>query len=1303
VSGSVQPGSFITSRPVAILVLFLAAVVFGWLSIGRLPVTLMPEMTYPTVTVRTEYPGSAPEEVENDISRPIEEELGVIAGLRKLSSISRAGMSDVVLEFSWDTEMSDATQDVLEKLDLVFLPEEAKRPLILHYDPSLDPVMELSLSGQGERFEGEQGLRRLRRLAELQIKKELEPIKGVAAARVRGGLEEEIHVLLEEEALRRTGLGIQHVIERLRQENINVAGGTLKEGRIEYLVRTLNEYENIEQIAETIVARFEGKDVRIKDLGSVVRSHKEREILTRTDGEPSVQIEIYKEGDANIVNLAKRVRAALGEFDPDQPELAAAPRRGPRGGPPGPAQPHGLIATLYKSEGTLLQIVADRSLFIESSIKEVRNTAILGGMLAVVVLYLFLRRFKTTAIVAVSIPVSLLITFAPLNLLGVSLNIMSLGGLALGIGMLVDSSIVVLESIYRCREEGDDVNGAAIRGTTEVRSAVFASTLTSIAVFFPMVFVEGIAGQAFGDLGLAVVVSLLAALVVALFLIPMLASRRFKSIGGGAYYDYFSSPKWSALRAWLDNGGGRTRPIGALLFAARFLAGFHLFYVRSAWAALRETWSGLPLWSRILNAHNLLAALLLMAPLPYLARWIAPIIRFHLATVRHVWGELNRDFTDSPVWVKLVAAPFWLLRLLLILPLPFALLPWPWMFIFSSRSWSRVRDGFRKLSRLAKTLVVVLVVPLAYLLLRVLIGAIIEGIGWLCRMLWQAILFVLVRLLAPLLARLFGFLFVLPLKLTHWALGGLNRVYPGILRSALAHPVLVMLIVAGCLWLSWQVTSGMESELLPEVYQGEFTIEVKLPVGTPIEQTENVIAPIERSILSEKEHIDSLILTVGYDSANSQRSDEGEHTARFKVVLDESGAETEKLVADRLRKKFTRVPDLEARIVRPVLFSAKTPIEVEVHGYELRKLKEYGDTVMEQMAAMPELADVESSLRSGAPEVQIIYDRDRLTRYGLNIFEVAQLVRDKVKGFEATKFNLKDRRIPIIVRLNMDDRETVDDIRGIIINPGADRPIRLASVAEVALGEGPSEVRRIDSRRVAVVSANIAAGSLSGATAKIEDRLRRAIEWPPEMTFMISGQNEEWERSRQSLWIALALSVFLVYVIMAAQFESLIHPLVIMLTIPLAFVGTVVTLKLLGLALSVVVFLGMIMLAGIVVNNAIVLVDYINRLRRRGLPRDEAIITAGKVRLRPILMTTATTVLGLTPMALGIGDGAEIRTPMAIAVISGLLSSTALTLVVIPSIYALADSAKQRLLGVSREESDVSASLAASDTGVVAQ
>jgi HAE1 family hydrophobic/amphiphilic exporter-1 len=516
----------------------------------------------------------------------------------------------------------------------------------------------------------------------------------------------------------------------------------------------------------------------------------------------------------------------------------------------------------------------------------------------------------------------------------------------------------------------------------------------------------------------------------------------------------------------------------------------------------------------------------------------------------------------------------------------------------------------------------------------------------------------------------------------------IRRAYPPVLRSAIARPAIVVLIVLGCFWVTWQVTRGLGSELLPEVHQGEFSVEVALPVGTPIEETESIVAPIEQAILTEKERIHSLILTVGYDSTNTRRSDEGEHTASFKVLLERTRdvSRVEDAAIARLREKFDGIPDLDARIVRPVLFSSKTPIEVEVQGDDLHRLRRYGDEAAAVMATLPELADVETSLRRGAPEVQIVYDRDRLARYDLNVQQVAQLVRNKVQGFEATRFNLKDRRIPIVVRLAMDDRETVDDVRSIIVNPGGDRPIRLSSVAAVTLGEGPSEVRRVDSQRVALISANIAAGSLSTATWRIENELHRRIAWPADMGFLISGQHQEWERSQKSLWIALGLSVFLVYVIMASQFESLIHPLVIMLTIPLAFVGTVVALKLLGLSLSIVVFLGMIMLAGIVVNNAIVLVDYINTLRRRGLPRDEAVVTAGKVRLRPILMTTATTVLGLTPMALGLGDGAEIRTPMAIAVISGLITSTALTLIVIPSIYVLADKLKMRMLGAETVE-----------------
>ena len=1097
--------SFVTDRPIATIMLFLATIVFGIFSYRLLPVTLMPELSYPTITVRTEYPGAAPEEVENDISRPIEEALGVVGGLQKISSISRAEISDVVLEFNWDTQISDATQDVLERLDLVFLPDEAKRPLILHYDPELDPVMELSLSGQGDAFEGEPGLRRLRRLAELQLKRVIEPVEGIAAVRVKGGLEEEIHVWLDEAQLRRTRLSIDTVIQRLAQENINVAGGTIQEGRTEYLVRTVNEFEDIDQISSTVIATIEGRDVRVSDLGQVRMSHKDRQILTRADGDESVKIEIYKEADANIVALAKRVKQLVGRADPEKPEEGI-----------------GLAGALLKQEGALLKVTADRSVFIESSIREVRMTALMGGILAFIVLGLFLLEIRPTILIALSIPVSLFVTFAPLNLFHVTLNIMSLGGLALGIGMLVDSSIVVLESIYRCRQEGDDLVTAAIRGTMEVRNAVVASTLTTVAVFLPMVFVEGVAGQAFGDLGIAVVCSLLASTAVAVWGIPMAASRD-----------------------WVH----RPATAGALL-------------------------------------------------------------RFHFDS----WRILRRDVGAARRWLKPGAA-LW---------------------------------GF----------------------FRFAVGAVVELVGFLLRLVVLVLTVLLGRLLW-----LFRWVFW-PLQffgrgVNRW-IAAMQKGYPGVLRTMLANSRTVYLVLIALTLGSAWVLGTLGTELLPEVRQGEFTFELALPVGTPLEETDRILEPIESAILAEREHIAALLVTFGYDPTQSQSSDEGEHTARFKVLLDAAGrrGNHEDAMIERIRQRLLRVPDLDARVTRPVLFSSKTPIEVELHGDDLAQLKLWGDRITQRLSLLPELSDVNSTLQSGAPEIQVVYDRERLTRSDLNIRQVAQLVRDKVQGNEATRFNLLDRRIPIMVRLGEADRQSVDQVERIIVNPNGELPIELGSIANVTLGEGPSEVRRIDSRRVALIRANLGSGSLGEAVTSIEQAIRQDIELPVDMNFLVSGQNEEWERSRKSLYLALGLSIFLVYVIMAVQFESILHPFVIMFSMPLAFIGTVAALRLFSIPLSVIVFLGMILLAGIVVNNAIVLIDYVNQLRRRGLEREEALVEAGRVRLRPILMTTLTTVLGLLPMALGLGDGAEIRTPMAISVISGLTSSTILTLLVIPAIYS---------------------------------
>jgi HAE1 family hydrophobic/amphiphilic exporter-1 len=925
------------------------------------------------------------------------------------------------------------------------------------------------------------------------------------------------------------------VIRRLAEENINVAGGTLREGRTEYMVRTLNEYVSLEQIGDTIVASTEGRQVRIRDLGEVVWANHERQITTSTDGRESVQIEVFKEADANIVALAERVKDRVGELDREALEVAERAGRGSRDGPGGGGR--SLAEELYLTEGAILTLVADRSVFIRNSIDEVRNAAVFGGVLAVLVLFLFLRNVRSTAIIAISIPISILVTFAPLNLFGVSLNIMSLGGLALGIGMLVDSSIVVLESIFRCREEGDDIPTAAVRGVTEVRMAVIASTLTSIAVFAPMVFVEGVAGQAFGDLGLAVVISLLAALVVALVFIPMLASREGLRLEG---------------------------PAGGL--------------------------------SVLIPARS--------------------------------FRQFRKDVAETNGAWKLIAIP--------------------------------------------------------YLFFRMVIGTVFEIAGSILLVAAGLVAALFRFVLVPLARRMVALLMALTRYTTQPLLEFLTRVYEKSIRWALRQPGVVAFIALATLAATVAVVLSLSSELLPEVHQGEFTVEVALPVGTPLEQTEEILDPVEAAILSEREHIEALIVTFGFDPATSQRSDEGEHSARFKLILDSSDPRVEAEVLARIRARLDEIPDLEARMVRPVLFSFRTPIEVEIHGDNLLELRRMSDRVAQVMSAMPELADVETSQRVGAPEVQVEYDREQLARYGLNIETVASRVRDAVKGAEASLYNLGDRRIPIVVRFREDDRRQVTDVADFVVNPGGKRPIPLDAVADVVLAEGPSEVRRIDGRRVAVLSANLGEGSLGGAVAALDRVLFSEIDWPADMTYFITGQNQEWERSRSSLLLALSLSIFLVYVIMAAQFESLLQPLIIMLTIPLAFFGTVLALKALGISLSVVVFLGMIMLAGIVVNNALVLVDYINRLKQRGMDRIEAVVTAGSVRLRPILMTTATTVLGLLPMAIGLGDGAEIRTPMAIAVISGLIASTALTLVIIPSLYSVVDRLRERVFDRSR-------------------
>ena len=1261
-----------TTRPVAILMIVLAVFVFGIISYSRLSLNLMPEISYPSLTVRTEYPGTAPEEIETIISRPLEQALGIVNNLITINSISKAGLSDVVLEFSWDTDMNLAIQEVREKVDQVFLPKDVTRPLILRYDPSLDPIMRFGLYGSIDLFT-------LRRIADEELRRELETLPGVAAVKIKGGLKEEIRVEMNEDQLTVLNIGISEVNQRLSQENINLAGGNLKEGDTEYLVRTLNEFRTIDEIGDLIIGTRNGADIRVKNIGSVFRTHKDREVITRINGIESVDIEIYKEADANIVQVAEGVRNKI-FGTPEQQALLAQQQSGTEqqavqtrgGGPRGGGRRGGrmgsggpqVVTTDFLANtlppGVQITNMSDQSVFIKSSIDEVRNTAVLGGMLAVVVLYFFLRNILSTFIIGLTIPISVIATFAPMYLFDVSLNIMSLGGLALGIGMLVDNSIVVLESIFRCRGEGDSKSDAAVRGTGEVGGAVFASTLTTIAVFFPIVFVEGIAGQVFGDMALVVVFSLLASLLAALFFIPMLASRQFPQSGAGESLSTIRSMEFLRLPSF--------------------------DFLKTKINALRENTSA----STITGFYSSIPKIIILSLIDLVKKIYQSLYAIILLTAEFVITILHgilflmtgfakdagiKNSGSDQVIPAARAALFW--EEMLRFP------PKKSLFSFYSQHTSNLmrpagrgeQTGPAFRSSIMKGIAWILFpVTVIYILFRFILEMAIGLVGKLAILLPAALLAAGMSFLVGVITILLIIL-IPAVGIFNTTYSKISDYYPIIIRNALRHRAAVIILsLVSFLICIFYLLPNLGQELIPELHRGEFTLELTYPVGTPVEQTAENSLQIENMAGSVSE-VKQVSAVIGTElNSTSTLAEEGEHTARINVVLHEGGTIVEKefRVIGELRKQLSYFSGVTTKLSRPVLFSFKTPVEVEITGYSLETLQELSDEIVNRLADIPGLTDIKSNIRRGNPEIIIKYDRAQLAKNNLNIFQVASLVKNKVQGEVATEFRDRERKIDILVKVREQDKANLADLYRLVINPGGITPIPLSSVASIAINDGPSEIRRINQQRSALVSANLSGADLGSVSRNI-DQVLNAIPKPADFQFQITGQNREMQTSLDSLQFALLLAIFLIYVVMASQFESLIHPFVILSTIPLAVIGVIVMLYTLKIAISIVVFIGMIMLAGIVVNNAIVFVDYINQLRRRGMNKEEAIMLAGSVRLRPILMTTTTTVLGLLPMALGLGEGAEIRTPMAITVIAGLISSTVLTLVVIPTVYSVMD------------------------------
>ena len=546
-------------RPVGMLMIVLAMVVFGFVSLSRLPVDLLPAVDHPGITVRTLYPGAAPEDVEERVTERLEDVLSTVGGLVRLRSSSRAEVSEILLEFSWGSRIPFIVQEVRERLDRVFLPQGAERPLILRYDPNLDPVLRIALSGNGD-------LVHLRDVAESEIERAVEGLPGVAAVRVRGGLEDEVQVQLDPGKLAALGVEATLIQQRIQEENLNVPGGSLEEGDIEYVVRTLNEFSSLEEIELLPVVTRGDRTILLRDLGKVVRSHKDRDIILRVGGEEAVEVDVYREDGANLVQVAQLVRDKM--FGKPIPEWKQEAEEGRREG-----TPEHVEARL--PAGMKLTVLSDQSNFVEGAIAEVGKAALIGGILAILICFLFLRRFGVTLLIGLAVPISVVATFGVLFGAGVTLNVMSLGGLALGVGMLVDNSIVVVESIIRRREEGDGPLQGAFNGVQEVGGAVTASTLTTIAVFAPIVFVEGVAGQTFGDQALTVVASLLISLAVALFFIPGLAARM--QLGGVERKRLKLGAKIANLFPALRSPGtlfsGSRRPRGMKSWVLAILAG----------------------------------------------------------------------------------------------------------------------------------------------------------------------------------------------------------------------------------------------------------------------------------------------------------------------------------------------------------------------------------------------------------------------------------------------------------------------------------------------------------------------------------------------------------------------------------------------------------------------------------------------------------------------------------------------------------------------------------------------------------
>ena len=1008
-------------RPVATAMAFLVVIVVGSVSFYYLPVDLLPEIEYPRVSVGTDYPNVGPEEMEQIITNPVANAVSSVSNVERITSQSEEGESRVSLEFAQGTDLNAAANDVRAALDRIRddLPVEAEPPRIRKFDPNSQEIVSISV-------ESRRDLSSLTRLLERNLSKQFEQIPGVGTINVQGGIYRQIQVNIQRDRLTAYDLSAAQVQQAISESNAALPGGNVKEGLNDLYVRTQGEYQSLDQIRQTVVTTIDGSPVRVKDVAEVVDGYEDLNRLAELNGVPVLQLEIQKQSGANTVSVAERVRQEVERVNASRSDVR-------------------------------LTVVSDQSEFIRKSINNVQNSAVWGSLLAILVLYLFLRNGSTTFIIALSIPISIIATFALLFFNGLTLNQMTFGGLALGVGLIVDNAIVVLENIIRQREEnGRSLIEAASVGTQEVAGAIIASTLTTSVIFLPLVFARTTTATLFQSLALVVVFALVCSLLVALTLVPMMASR-FLTV---------------------DAGEG--------------------------------------------------------------------------------------DATDD-----------------------------------QSKSW------FQR------------------------------------------------------------------------AFATLENRYSRLIKTVLQRRWLVFsatgLLLVGTLAL-WPFIS---IELAPQTDANQIDVDLEMAQGTNIAVVMEYLEELEQ-------RVEPMLPEDEVENFAKQVQPWG---AEVEVQLKSAGERSINTfaLADSIRSEVVgKVPGADVRVsaqsglwILRRVFSVgggNEALQVELRGYDLEQAQKLAERIKQRLERLDGVAGARSGRREGRPEQNITFNRDKISSLGLSTEEVAQAVQTNLGGSRAASYRTGGEQFPITVRLQPEDRLSVKDLDNVSIRTPEGNAVPLSALVSTNRGRGPTEIQRVNGQRVTYISANLTSDAVLGEVVEEARAELSTLSLPEGFSITFGGQYREQQKAQTDFMIAIIMALILIYMVMAGQFERFLDPLIVMFSVPLVLVGVFPTLVLTNTTVNIQSVMGFVMLIGIVVNNAIVLVDYINLMRReRDLPLFEAVAEAGRLRLRPILMTTLTTILGLAPLALGIGAGAEIQAALARVVIGGLTASTLITLLLIPVAYVSAD------------------------------